>query len=126
LLFGAIDSENAAMVRYMLQKAPDVQFNTHLEDALEDETVKGFQDTIRVLLEVGVKVQNLLNSTYNPVMIAVLRGLVQEHMVRALRKIHRIQEGRIKSPRLQVDMHSVYTSHILKIRPFFVRCTSFF
>jgi hypothetical protein len=118
------------MVRYALQKALDVQFDTHLEDALEDATVKKFQDDIRVLLEAGVKVQNLLNSTYKFAMIAVLRELVKEHtgMVRALRKIYRyrIQEGRIKSSRLQVDMHSVYTSHILKIRPSFAQRTSFF
>jgi light-regulated signal transduction histidine kinase (bacteriophytochrome) len=116
------------MVRYALQKAPDVQFDTHLEDALEDATVKEFKDDIRVLLEAGVKVQNLLNSTYNFAMIAVLRELVKEHtgMVRALRKIYKIQEGRIKSSRLQVDMHSVYTSHTLKIRPSFARRTSFF
>lgn len=90
LLSGATNSGDAAMVRYVLQKAPDVQFHTHMEDALEDAAVKGFQDVIRVLLEAGVKVQNLLNSTYNPAMIAVLRGLVKEHMVRVLRKIYGI------------------------------------
>jgi hypothetical protein len=38
------------MVRYILQKAPDLQFGILFESALEDATKNRFQDVKRVLL----------------------------------------------------------------------------
>lgn len=94
---------NAAMVRYVLQKALDVRFDNLLESALEGCDREGVsQDVMRVLLEAGVKVRNMLDATCIPANIVVLRGLAKEHMVRALRKIYEIHD--------EDEANTVYTS----------------